>query len=295
MATMVQDLLRRVRRLGACWGGPVLLLWPGCMSARAEPNAQGNSLQRRVVSDRPSFTEASSTVGIGRTVIESGYTFGVTQRSTDRSRSAVHGYPELLVRSGVGAEWLEVRCGFSLETRSQDDSTETEPGAIEPGLRLALFEQRGLLPEAAITGRLGVPTATEAGASWGKRLAPGVSIPYSWSVLRWLDLAGTTEIRREWISESSLTMGGAAEGSAGAHTVWSQAFVGTVKPASQLSVFLGWRHRAYEPNSRSWHRDRIDLGVLIPLGVDVQLDLRVEGGLDDGDFSFGSGVVVRVP
>lgn len=295
---MRKHLLQTIRRIAACCGGALLLLLSWCVVASAEPSGQGSAFQRRVVSDRPSFTEASSTVGLAHTVIETGYTFGVIRRSSDTSQSDVHGYPELLLRSGVAAEWFEVRFGFSLATRSQDDSTETESGAIEPGFRLALFEQRGLLPEAAITGRLGVPTESETGASWGERLTPGVSIPYSWSVLRWFDLAGTTEIRREWISESSLSTGGAAEGSAGAHTVWSQAFVGTVKPTSQLSVFLGWRHREYEPNSRSWHRDRIDLGVLIPLGVDVQLDLRAEGGLDEAlsrDFSFGSGVVVRLP
>ena len=52
----------------------------------------------RIEPDRPHFPEASTTVGLGRAVLESGYTF-----SSDGSSFRSHSLPEALLRVGVFA------------------------------------------------------------------------------------------------------------------------------------------------------------------------------------------------
>src|SRR5215211_357483 len=81
--------------LGPSWFGAenfgTLLMWsgqtePGGPPGRDEPLA----------SDRPDFTEASTTVGRGVTQLEMGYTF--FRDSDGQSRRRAHSFPELLAR-----------------------------------------------------------------------------------------------------------------------------------------------------------------------------------------------------
>ncbi len=62
-----------------------------------------------IVTDRPDFTEASSTVGKGRIQLEAGYTF-IRDRSGGVTTTS-HSYPEALFRIGALADWLEFRLG----------------------------------------------------------------------------------------------------------------------------------------------------------------------------------------
>jgi hypothetical protein len=60
----------------------------------------------RINPDRPHLPEANTTVGKGRIVLESGYTFN-NKGSTFSSNS----YPEALPRVGMFADWFEFRIG----------------------------------------------------------------------------------------------------------------------------------------------------------------------------------------
>ena len=62
--------------------------------------------EERLDPDRPHLPEASTTVGKGRIVLESGYTF--TQKGSSFSS---HAYPEALLRIGLFADWFEFRIG----------------------------------------------------------------------------------------------------------------------------------------------------------------------------------------
>ncbi len=68
----------------------------------------GSEEEDRIDPDRPHFPEASTTVGKGRVVLESGYTF-MEKRSSFSSQT----YPEALLRVGMFAEWFEFRIGQS--------------------------------------------------------------------------------------------------------------------------------------------------------------------------------------
>ncbi|MBY0513076.1 MAG: transporter, partial [Gemmataceae bacterium] len=52
-----------------------------------------------LASDRPDFTEASSTVGKGRVQLEGGYTF--TRDHSGEVATTSHSYPEALLRIGM--------------------------------------------------------------------------------------------------------------------------------------------------------------------------------------------------
>jgi hypothetical protein len=60
-----------------------------------------------IVTDRPDFTEASSTVGKDRFQVKMGYTF--THDDTAGVQLNGHSYPETLFRIGMLDEWFELR------------------------------------------------------------------------------------------------------------------------------------------------------------------------------------------
>src|SRR5262245_10367572 len=93
-----------------------LMAWSG---AGKEPKAEDSdansgadsekSEEKPIESDRPDFTEASSTVGKGRIQLEAGYTYIRDRPGSVTTHS--HSYPEALLRIGALAEWLEFRLG----------------------------------------------------------------------------------------------------------------------------------------------------------------------------------------
>ena len=86
-----------------CSGGPgTLFQWSYGTSFSGGPD-----LDEPLVSDRPDFTESSVTVGRGVTQIEMGYTYTFDEEGADSTKS--HSYPEVLLRHGILAEWLELR------------------------------------------------------------------------------------------------------------------------------------------------------------------------------------------
>src|SRR6202040_1852974 len=89
----------------------------------------------RLEPDRPHFPEASTTVGNGRAILESGYTF--TKKGTSFSS---HSYPEALLRAGVFADWLELRIGQSFvnQRQTEDGMTTSANGAQDLYLGMKL-------------------------------------------------------------------------------------------------------------------------------------------------------------
>jgi Putative MetA-pathway of phenol degradation len=135
----------------------------------------------RLDPDRPHFPEASTTVGNGRAMLESGYTF--TRKGTTFSS---HSYPEALLRAGMFADWFELRIGQSFVNRRQteDGITTSANGAqdLYLGMKLALTEQKGLLPTMAVIPQTTVPTGS-ASVTAGKML-PGLNVDCSWEVVK---------------------------------------------------------------------------------------------------------------
>src|SRR5262249_15149554 len=101
-----------------------VLLSGATASAQAEPSraktrtgtifglperAGATEEEDRLDPDRPHFPEASTTVGKGRVMLESGYTWSGKGGSTSS-----HSVPEAVLRIGLFAEWFELRLGDNL-------------------------------------------------------------------------------------------------------------------------------------------------------------------------------------
>jgi outer membrane putative beta-barrel porin/alpha-amylase len=137
--------------------------------------------QDRIDPDRPHFPESSTTVGKGRTVLESGYTL------TKKGPMFVsHSDPEALLRVGMFADWFEFRIGqnFLDQRQTIEDVTTNTRGAqdLYVGMKLGLTEQRGILPQVAILPQMTLPTgAKELTAG---RVLPGVNVDMGWDVIK---------------------------------------------------------------------------------------------------------------
>src|SRR4051794_22638848 len=90
-------------------GPPTLMQW----SYGKPPSDDGSPLDEPLEADRPDFTESPKTVGKGVVQLETGYTF--TSDSADGEHTANHSFPEMLLRVGVLADWLEFRAEWNYE------------------------------------------------------------------------------------------------------------------------------------------------------------------------------------
>jgi hypothetical protein len=135
----------------------------------------------RLDPDRPHFPEASTTVGNGRAVLEAGYTF-TKKGGTFLS----HSYPEALLRAGMFADWFEFRIGrnFFNQRQTIDDVTTNTSGAqdLYLGMKLAMTEQKGVLPQVAIIPQMTVPTGSK--DTTAGRILPGVNVDLSWEIVK---------------------------------------------------------------------------------------------------------------
>lgn len=173
----------------SCYGqSPTLMSWNSPLAQPGGPN-----LDKPIVTDRPDFTEASSTVGRGVVQIESGYTYfsdtdGITETRT-------HSYPESLLRVGMFADWFELRCAFFYGTEEVNGVRDFGAEDLYLGAKLALTGQAGILPEMAIVPQITVPTG--AAIFSADEVLPGVNFLYSWEVNDFISTAGSTQFNRE--------------------------------------------------------------------------------------------------
>ncbi len=126
------------------------------------PAEEGNEFE----TDRDSFTPATTLVGRRRWVIESAYTFLDNRRVPE-----THSFPEIVMRYGV-ADWLELRLGANYEVGGagnpisannandlQDAPELEEEATISYGLKAALTNQNGWVPQSAVILQAFTPTS----------------------------------------------------------------------------------------------------------------------------------------
>jgi hypothetical protein len=139
----------------------------------------------RIDPDRPHFPEATTAVGFGRTVLESGYTF------TKKNGPLVsHSLPEALLRVGMFTNWFEFRIAQNVLDDQQSingvASNARGPQDLYLGVKVALTEQRGPLPAIALIPQMTVPTGSRAVTAG--RVLPGLNVDMSWEFVK--DLYG---------------------------------------------------------------------------------------------------------
>jgi hypothetical protein len=180
-----------------------LFAWRGVPRPLGEPGP--------IVTDRPDFTEASSTVGLGIIQVETGYTF---VRDGD---THAHSWGEPLVRVGALANWLEFRVAAFPLTVTDASGSMSRSGFedLYLGAKCALTLQETFLPEIAVVIQMTVPTGSEEFSDG--RVLPGVNLLYGWDLTDDLSLGGSTQFNSalddhgtrvdEWVQSVALGYG----------------------------------------------------------------------------------------
>jgi hypothetical protein len=245
----------------------------------------GPDLSEPLVTDRPDFTEASSTVGRGVAQIEFGYTY--TYDSENGDTAASHSYGEPLLRYGILADWLELRLGLSpVQERTTESGIRDRRAGTEDmyfGFKIALTPQECWLPEMAIIPQMSLPTGSNAFTS--DTVEPGLNWIYSWELSDFISTAGSSQGNRRidvtgepyFEIAQSWTVGYSLTDRLGAYTEWYGLFPSGADVALPENYFDG--------------------GFTYLINNNVQFDVRAGVGLNDAadDYFFGTGLSVRFP
>lgn len=245
----------------------------------------GPNLEEPLVTDRPDFTEASSTVGRGVLQIESGYTY-VRNKDPDDD-STTHSVGEVLFRYGVLADWLEFRLQvLPLIQRSSPGagpiSTESGVGDLYLGAKIALAPQEGFWPELAIMPQMTVPSGGRAFTN--NEVLPGVNCLYGWDVNDFLAIGANTQFNQR-------LDGGTGDKYLEVIQTTSLAYSLTEKVGAYTEWFMLCPSGA--DSQRVEHY--MDGGVTYLVTNDVQFDIRAGFGLTGAsdDFFAGTGLSIR--
>lgn len=247
----------------------------------ADTDAEGGpDVAAPLVTDRPDFTEASSTVGRGVWQLEMGYTF-VEDRAGEVSNRQ-HSYPEALLRVGVFDDWLELRLAQNVASIQEDSETFGGAEDLYLGLKLGLTPQSGYLPEMALIPQMTLPTGDSALTT--ERVLGGVNWIYGWKVCDRISTAGSTQINRT-LDETTGTIS-----TAGAQS-WTVAYQLTDRIGAYTEWFMIFPHGADTEKPQHYFNG----GITLMTGLDLQWDVRAGLGLNNvaDDFFVGTGFSYR--
>lgn len=241
---------------------------------------------KELKADRPDFTEASTTVGLGYVQLEAGYTYS---RNKQEGVSAEHSFPDALVRMGLFAEWFELRLGQNYsDARGRDpNGSRFHTGGFDDlyvGSKLALTEQKGYMPESALILFATVPTGR--GDLSADRVLPGLSWQYSWEIIKdCLELAGGT-VGNTAVDETRHGYFELAQSLSVGYTL-------TKRFGAFTEVYGIFPHGAVAPGVGPQYY--FDGGFTYKFTPDFQVDVRGGVGLNrqSDDYFVGSGFVLR--
>ena len=259
----------------ACKPPGTLLQWSSGNSFSGGPD-----LGEPLVTDRPDFTEASSTVGLGIAQLELGYTYTFDNDGTAQTVS--HSYPESLLRYGVGAEWLELRVGGNYADEESGGASASGSEDLYLGFKIGLTPQEDILPEMALIPQITVPTGADAFTS--DEILPGLNWVYGWELNEWIGTAGSTQFNRS-----------IDDGAGEAFTEWAQSWTVGYSLIDRLGAFTEWF--AIFPHSAETAAPEhyFNGGFTYLVNHDVQWDIRGGTGLNEvaDDYFFGTGLSIR--
>ena len=252
-----------------------LLLWPGQDSADAKLD-----LNDPIVTDRPDFTEASSTVGKGVTQIELGYT--ATYDKSESSRAIEHTYPEALLRHGILRDWLELRIAGSFSTIDSTGFSPTGFNDIYLGSKIGLVPQMGILPEISLVPQLTIPSGSAALSS--DRTLLGMNSLYAWDLSDSTYLGGSTQFNQSLEEDSDQIYG-----------EWAQSLTIGTSLAQDWGCYAEWFAFFPYHSTSAENEHFVNGGVTYLISNDIQWDFRLGTRVDRyAEQSFmGMGISVR--
>lgn len=250
-----------------------------------ELGARNDPRSKPLQSDRPDFTEASTTVGKGVVQFEGGYTY--TRDREGNTTTTPHSYPQSLLRIGLFADWFEFRLGqdFSdIRTTGEVNSHITGAEDTYLGIKLALTEQAKFLPETALILQATIPTGHS--SLTADLTLPGINFLFSWEVIKdKIDIGGSLQVNKAvddlgssyFEIAQSLTVGYTLTERLGAYTEWYALY-----PSGALSPNIGPQYY-------------FDGGFTYKVTKNIQFDINAGIGLnrEADDYFIGSGIVLR--
>lgn len=244
----------------------------------------GPNLDEPLVTDRPDFTEASSTVGRGVAQLEFGYTF--VYDSTGGVSTRTQSWGEPLLRYGFLADWLEFRIAlFPVLQRTVQNGRRSHTSGTEDlylGLKLGLTPQAGIAPEMALIPQMFVPTGSTAFTN--DEVLPGVNWIYGWEINDWLSTAGSSQINRR-----------IDDGTGRAYLEYAQSWTVAYTITEQLGAYTEWFALIPHSADTAQPQHYFNFGFTYLLSNDVQWDIRYGTGLNRAaeDYFIGTGFSIR--
>jgi len=265
----------------------------GTLFRWSSSNATGGpNLDEPLVTDRPDFTEASSTVGRGVAQIEFGYTYTYDSTAGVSVRSQSFGEP--LLRYGILANWLEFRAAlFPVVERTVQADPTLPPGIARRnttagtedlylGFKIGLTPGDGHLPEMAVIPQMTVPTGSPAFTD--DEVLPGVNWIYGWELTERLSTAGSSQINRV-----------IDDGTGRAYLEFAQSWTFGYAITDNFGVYTEWF--ALIPHSADTAQPQhfFNFGFTYLINDDIQWDIRYGTGLNRAadDYFVGTGLSIR--
>ncbi len=251
-----------------------------------DPSYEGGpDLEAPLVTDRPDFTEASSTVGLGVVQLEIGYTYTFDQTPTDSTENNSYGEP--LARIGMLANWFELRLGWNhaneIVTTAGVQAVTSGSEDLYIGVKLGLTPQSCLLPEMALIPQMTVPTASTNNFGAGEVL-PGVNWIYSWEINDFISTAGSSQINR---ALDEITMRPYLE--------FAQSWTIAYSLTDELGAYTEWFALIPDGANSALPEHFFNGGFTYLFSDDIQFDIRAGVGLNDSaaDYFMGLGFSIR--
>jgi len=254
-------------------GRAFIFAWPGNDLCDLRLN-----FSEPLVTDRPDFTEASSTVGRGVTQFELGYTY----TRNDDAGTDVHSTPELLIRQGIWKDWLELRLAYTGLAIGGPIDDITGSDDLYLGVKIGLTPQDGCLPQMSLMPQMLVPTGSS--ALTNDEVLPGVNWLWGWDLNERWTFTGNTQVNRA-----------VDDNQPDAFTIWTQSLALSTSLTDRLGVYGEWWGFSAEDGVDGLNEQYLSGGMTVLFGNNVQWDFRGGLGLnnDSDDYFFGTGLSLR--
>ena len=235
-----------------------------------------------LVTDRPSFTESSSTVGRGIAQLEAGYTYSLDDEGA--GQTIHHSYPETLLRYGVAADWLELRLGWNYAHEESGTASRSGGEDLSLGLKIAVTPQEGILPAMVILPQMTVPTGAERFSS--DEVLPGFAWVYAWDFGDSISTAGSTRLNRS-----------VDAGTGEPFTEWAQSWLIGFALSDRSNSYVEWFGTFPHSADTAEPAYLFNGGLTYLITDNIQWDIRGGTGLNDAaeDYFFGTGLALRFP